>query len=66
MEEETSTLLCGDLFTQGGSDLPPVTESAAYGPEKLLEVSWKCARAMVVTNPTELESQQQSKTNVKL
>jgi flavorubredoxin len=28
-EELTSTLLCGDLFTQGGADLPPVTESAS-------------------------------------
>ena len=27
MEEETRTLLCGDLFTQGGADLPAVTES---------------------------------------
>ncbi len=26
-EEHTSTLLCGDLFTQGGSRLPAVTES---------------------------------------
>ncbi len=26
-EEHTATLLCGDLFTQGGSKLPPVTES---------------------------------------
>jgi flavorubredoxin len=25
MEEETSTLLCGDLFTQGGADCPPLT-----------------------------------------
>jgi flavorubredoxin len=25
-EEHTRTLLCGDLFTQGGSDLPPITE----------------------------------------
>ena len=25
MEEETGTLLCGDLFTQGGADLPPLT-----------------------------------------
>ena len=23
MEEQTSTLLCGDLFTQGGADFPP-------------------------------------------
>lgn len=27
MEESTRTLLCGDLFTQGGADLPPITES---------------------------------------
>jgi len=27
IEERTHTLLCGDLFTQGGADLPPVTES---------------------------------------
>jgi flavorubredoxin len=27
MEEETGTLLCGDLFTQGGIDLPPLTSS---------------------------------------
>jgi len=27
MEEKTSTLLCGDLFTQGGADLPPLTSS---------------------------------------
>jgi flavorubredoxin len=27
MEELTGTLLCGDLFTQGGSQLPAVTES---------------------------------------
>jgi len=25
MEEKTSTLLCGDLFTQGGADLTPLT-----------------------------------------
>jgi hypothetical protein len=27
MEEKTSTLLCGDLFTQGGGNLPPLTSS---------------------------------------
>jgi len=32
MEESTRTLLCGDLFTQGGSDLPPLTESDVLGP----------------------------------
>jgi flavorubredoxin len=34
MEERTSTLLCGDLFTQGGSQLPPVTESDILGPSE--------------------------------
>ena len=34
MEELTSTLLCGDLFTQGGADLPPVTESDILGPSE--------------------------------
>jgi len=26
MDHHTATLLCGDLFTQGGSDLPPIKE----------------------------------------
>jgi glyoxylase-like metal-dependent hydrolase (beta-lactamase superfamily II) len=34
-EEHTSTLLCGDLFTQGGVDLPPVTESDILGPSEV-------------------------------
>ncbi len=34
MEERTATLLCGDLFTQGGSKLPPVTESDILGPSE--------------------------------
>jgi flavorubredoxin len=34
MEEETGTLLCGDLFTQGGSDLPAITESDILGPSE--------------------------------
>ncbi len=33
-EERSATLLCGDLFTQGGSDLPPVTESDILGPSE--------------------------------
>jgi flavorubredoxin len=36
MEERTSTLLCGDLFTQGGVNLPPVTESDILGPSEAL------------------------------
>jgi flavorubredoxin len=34
MEEQTSTLMCGDLFTQGGSDCPPITESDILGPSE--------------------------------
>jgi flavorubredoxin len=34
MEEQTRTLLCGDLFTQGGADNPPVTESDILGPSE--------------------------------
>lgn len=31
-EELTRTFLCGDLFTQAGADLTPVTESDIPGP----------------------------------
>jgi len=30
-EERTRTLLCGDLFTQGGRDLPPLTDADILG-----------------------------------
>jgi flavorubredoxin len=33
-EERTATLLCGDLLTQGGAKLPPVTESDILGPSE--------------------------------
>jgi flavorubredoxin len=33
-EETTSTLLCGDLFTQGGSGKEPVKESDILGPSE--------------------------------
>lgn len=33
-EEYTATLLCGDLFTQGGDDLPAVTEHDILGPSE--------------------------------
>lgn len=33
-EETTSTLLCGDLFTQGGDGLPALTESDILGPSE--------------------------------
>ena len=34
MEETTRTLFCGDLFTQGGADLPAMTESEILGPSE--------------------------------
>ncbi|MGR9087170.1 MAG: MBL fold metallo-hydrolase [Gammaproteobacteria bacterium] len=34
MEEQTAALLCGDLFTQGGTGHPPVTESDILGPSE--------------------------------
>lgn len=33
-EDRTATLFCGDLFTQGGADLPPVTEGDILGPSE--------------------------------
>jgi flavorubredoxin len=33
-EETTRTLLCGDLFTQGGTDLPAITQSDILGPSE--------------------------------
>jgi len=40
MEETTSTLLCGDLFTQGGANHPPLTSS------DILESSEACRKRM--------------------
>jgi flavorubredoxin len=34
MEEQTRTLLCGDLFTQGGAQHPALTESDILGPSE--------------------------------
>jgi len=34
LEERTKTLLCGDLFTQGGANLPALTESDILGPSE--------------------------------
>jgi len=33
-ETATKTLLCGDLFTHGGADLPPITEGDILGPSE--------------------------------
>ena len=34
MEEQTRTLLCGDLFTQGGAEQPAITETDILGPSE--------------------------------
>jgi flavorubredoxin len=34
MEEQTRTLLCGDLFTQGGANHPALTEADILGPSE--------------------------------
>jgi glyoxylase-like metal-dependent hydrolase (beta-lactamase superfamily II) len=35
-ETTTRTLLCGDLFTQGGADNPPLTEGDILGPSEVM------------------------------
>lgn len=64
IEESTRTLLCGDLFTQGGCDLPPITEADILGPSEAFRQSMdyfshtKNARGMLerlaATQPTTL------------
>ncbi len=64
MEEQTRTFLCGDLFTQGGAGLPPVTESDILGPSEAFRQNMdyysytKNARGMLerlaTTEPTTL------------
>jgi flavorubredoxin len=39
MEERTRTLLCGDLFTQGGAEHPAVTESDILGPSEAFRLA---------------------------
>lgn len=63
-EERTATLFCGDLFTQGGADLPPITESDILAPSEAFRHQMdyfshtKNARVMLErlaeTNPTTL------------
>ncbi len=36
MEERTGTLLCGDLFTQGGAEVPALTRGDILGPSEAL------------------------------
>jgi flavorubredoxin len=62
MEETTGTLLCGDLFTQGGADCPPLTASDILAPSEAFRKKMdyfshtKNARALIAklasANPT--------------
>ncbi len=64
METHTRTFLCGDLLTQGGADLPPLTESDILGPSEAFRMQLdyfshaKNARTMLerlaATQPTTL------------
>jgi flavorubredoxin len=53
MEKHTRTLLCGDLFTQGGINPPAITESDILGPSEAFRARMdyfsytKNARAMI-------------------
>jgi flavorubredoxin len=38
-ESSTRTLLCGDLFTHGGAELPPLTEREVLGPAEALRAT---------------------------
>jgi glyoxylase-like metal-dependent hydrolase (beta-lactamase superfamily II) len=44
MEETTRTLLCGDLFTQGGTGQTAVTESDILGPSEAFRKPWTTTR----------------------
>ena len=51
-EETTTTLLCGDLLTQPGSDLPPVTEGEILGPSEAMRAGmdyYSCAHKAQAT-----------------
>jgi flavorubredoxin len=64
MDERTRTLFCGDLFTQGGSRNPPLTESDILGPSEgfrkamdyFSHAPHTCAQLekLAATNPTTL------------
>jgi flavorubredoxin len=64
MEERTSTLFCGDLFTQGGADHPPITESDILGPSESFRLKMDyfshtkngnvLLEKLALTNPTTL------------
>jgi flavorubredoxin len=51
-DESTRTLLCGDLFTQGGAEHAPVTESDILGPSEAMRLSLDYYAHGASTRPT--------------
>jgi flavorubredoxin len=51
-EESTRTLLCGDLFTQGGAEHAPVTESDILGPSEAMRTGLDYWAHTTNTRPT--------------
>jgi flavorubredoxin len=47
-ESSTRTLLCGDLFTHGGADLPPLTESEVLSPAEAMRLGMPASVAIDV------------------
>jgi flavorubredoxin len=51
-DETTRTLLCGDLFTQGGAEHEPITESDILGPSEAMRLSLDYYAHGANTRPT--------------
>jgi flavorubredoxin len=45
-EASTRTLLCGDLFTHGGADVPPLTEQDVLGPAEAMRAAMPASVAI--------------------
>ena len=51
-EDRTRTLLCSDLFTQGGADHAPLTEGDIFGPSEAMRATIDYYAHAVNTRPT--------------
>ena len=51
-EDRTRTLLCSDLFTQGGADHAPLTEGDIFGPSEAMRTTIDYYAHAVNTRPT--------------
>jgi flavorubredoxin len=54
-EKGTRTLLCGDLFTHGGADLPPLTEHEVLGPSEAMRKGMMTSVALEASTRAILE-----------